>query len=160
LTKFTPSSTGSITKQLTTLNKNDMAKATGLGGVFIKFKDPTAMNNWYQEILSLNPNDYGILFEFNHSIQAKAYLQLGTFAKDSDYFRKEKQQVMLNFRVDNLEELIEHLKVKKVSILNEMEEYEYGKFLHIEDPEGNTIELWEPVDKEFETSDDPKNKMS
>jgi predicted enzyme related to lactoylglutathione lyase len=137
-----------------------MAKATGIGGVFIKFKDPTAMNLWYQEILNLEPNDYGILFEFNNNVQTKAYLQLGTFPEESDYFRNEKQKVMINFRVDDMQELIKHLNAKKVKILNEMEEFEYGKFLHIEDPEGNTIELWEPVDKEFESSDDPKNKMS
>lgn len=127
------------------------AKVIGLGGVFLKFKDPKKMNLWYKEVLGLNTNDYGVLFAFNHqTAEKRAFMQLGTFASTSDYFGSEQQQVMLNFRVQNLLELQKILSEKGVAILNEMEVYEYGKFLHISDPEGNRIELWEPIDSVFQ----------
>ena len=61
-------------------------KVTGLGGVFIKFKDPQNMMKWYQEVLGLTTNDYGVLFSFNGYDEPKGYLQLGTFPDNSDYF--------------------------------------------------------------------------
>lgn len=136
-----------------------MAKAIGLGGVFIKFQDPKGMRNWYQEILGLTTNDYGVLFEFGGSDTKKAYCQLGTFENNTEYFGSKSQQVMINFRVDDLETLLEVFKTKQVVVLDEIESYSYGKFLHIEDPEGNRIELWEPIDAEFEKSPDSKSTM-
>lgn len=128
-----------------------MAKVIGLGGVFLKFKDPAKMRTWYNEVLGMDTNEYGVLFAFNHT-QAKnpAFLQLGTFEENTEYFGEPNQQAMLNFRVDDLEELKRKLRDKGTTIVNEIETYSYGKFLHIEDPEGNRLELWEPVDKEFE----------
>jgi len=108
------------------------------------------MKQWYETALGLTPNDYGVLFSFNRSGNAEGYLQLGAFEASSDYFGKESQQAMINFRVDDMEGLEQHLRSMGTTICNEMETYEYGKFLHIEDPEGNRIELWEPVDKAFE----------
>lgn len=130
-----------------------MGKITGLGGVFIKFNDPKAMTLWYKEVLGMNVNDYGVLFGFNHKANQRGFLQLGTFAADSTYFGNEKQQVMLNFRVSEMEIFISELKAKGVTFLDEMEAYDYGKFIHIEDPEGNRIELWEPKGNDFETSE-------
>jgi predicted enzyme related to lactoylglutathione lyase len=130
-----------------------MAKITGLGGVFIKFNDPKAMNLWYKEVLEMNVNDYGVLFAFNDNSDQKGFMQLGTFEANSTYFGNEKQQVMLNFRVSEIENFIDNLKSKTVKILDELETYEYGKFIHIEDPEGNRIELWEPVDEVFEKTE-------
>lgn len=124
-------------------------KVIGLGGVFIKFKDPDAMREWYKNILGLDVNDYGVLFSFNTQTAPKGYLQLGTFPQESEYFGSAEQQVMLNFRVDNITMIIERLQQNKVLIVNEIQEYEYGKFLHIEDPENNRIELWEPIDQAF-----------
>ena len=116
-------------------------KIIGLGGVFIKFQDPKAMNSWYKEVLGLNTHDYGVLFAYNHSAKQRAFLQLGTFEDSTSYFGKEEQKVMLNFRVQHLENLILDLKTKKVKIVDELKSYDYGKFIHIEDPEGNRIEL-------------------
>lgn len=124
-------------------------KVIGIGGIFFKFKDPKAMNKWYEEVLGMTPNDYGVLFAFNTGVSSTGYLQLGTFQNDTPYFGSEQQQAMINFRVENLAKLIERLQKLNVPILNEMEEYEYGKFIHICDPEGNRIELWEPIDKAF-----------
>lgn len=115
----------------------------------MKFRDPLAMRRWYEEVLGLAVNDYGVLFEFGGEQTKKAYLQLGTFEHSSDYFGSDSQQYMINFRVDNLIELEKELRQKKVVIVDQIDEYEYGKFLHIEDPEGNRIELWEAVDSEF-----------
>lgn len=124
-------------------------KVIGIGGIFFKFKDPKAMNKWYEEVLGMTPNDYGVLFAFNTGVSSTGYLQLGTFQNDTPYFGSEQQQAMINFRVENLAKLIERLQKLNVPILNEMEDYEYGKFIHISDPEGNRIELWEPIDKAF-----------
>ncbi len=122
----------------------------GIGGIFIKFKNPTAIKKWYQETLGILTNDYGILFETKGIAEEKGVLQLGTFEENSTYFGKEEQQCMINFKVNELEEYIEQLRNKKVKFVDEMETYSYGKFIHIEDPEGNRIELWEPVADAFE----------
>ena len=107
----------------------------------------------------MTTNDYVVLFEFNGGERNKAYLQLGTFEHDTDYFGAANQQSMINFRVEDLETLITQLKNHYVTIVDELESYSYGKFLHIEDPEGSRIELWEPVDSEFEKSPDSKMPM-
>lgn len=130
-----------------------MGKVTGLGGVFIKFQDPKAMNVWYKDVLGLKTNDYGVLFAFNKPGSKRGSMQLGTFAATSTYFGSDEQKVMLNFRVQGLKELLETLQAKAVKVLDEIETYEYGSFVHIEDPEGNRIELWEPVDGVFESSE-------
>jgi predicted enzyme related to lactoylglutathione lyase len=132
-----------------------MAQVIGLGGVFLKFKQPEAMRDWYKDVLGMETNAYGVLFEFNGGTHpSKGYLQLGTFEATSDYFGTAQQQAMLNFRVDDLETFQTQLEAASVKIVNTIESYSYGKFLHIEDPEGNRIELWEPVDSEFEASGD------
>lgn len=136
-----------------------MASVIGIGGIFIKFKEPEAMRKWYQDVLGMITNDYGVLFEFNGGSTSKGYLQLGTFESTSDYFGDPQQQTMLNLRVDDLESFQEKISKDGVKIVDAIETYSYGKFLHIEDPEGNRIELWEPVDIEFEKSDDPKMLM-
>jgi predicted enzyme related to lactoylglutathione lyase len=97
----------------------------------------------------MTSNDYGVLFAFNTSSQ-RGYLQLGTFPEDSDYFGANEQKAMLNFRVNDMEKMIERLNQFNVPILNEVQAYEYGKFLHISDPEGNKIELWEAIDTAFD----------
>lgn len=132
-----------------------MAQVIGLGGVFLKFKNPAAMRIWYKDILGIQTNLYGVLFEFNGGTHPqKGYCQLGTFEVDSDYFGDPNQQAMLNFRVDDLIAFKAQLEAAKVMIVDEIESFSYGKFLHIEDPEGNRIELWEPVDSEFEKAGD------
>lgn len=123
-----------------------MAQVTGIGGIFLKFKDPANMRKWYSDTLGMKTNDYGVMFQFNGDTSPnKAYLQLGTFEDSTDYFGSDQQQVMINFRVDNLEELKSQLERDGIIIVDEIQSYSYGKFLHIKDPEGNQIELWEPV---------------
>ncbi len=144
-------------KCLTFIQKSTMkGKVIGLGGVFLKFKSPDIMRNWYANVLGLTTNDYGVLFTFNHD-NKPAHLQLGTFPEDSDYFGSVNQQAMINFRVDDMDQMINKLKENDVKICNDVETYDYGKFIHIEDPEGNRIELWEPIDQAF--SNEPNTKM-
>ncbi|MFK7787781.1 MAG: VOC family protein [Crocinitomicaceae bacterium] len=137
-----------------------MAEITGIGGIFFKFKDPTAMREWYKSVLGMQTNAYGVLFEFNgDNSPNKGQLQLGTFDESTDYFGDQSQQAMINFRVDDLKQFHITLIEKDVKIVDELEEYSYGKFLHIEDPEGNRIELWEPMNDGFTDSDEPKVVM-
>lgn len=132
-----------------------MAKVIGLGGVFIKFNDPLKMREWYRDVLGMTTNAYGVLFEFGPRSNT-GYLQLGTFDATTDYFGDKNQHYMLNFRVLNLVGLETKLRASGVTIVDSIEEYSYGKFLHILDPEGNRLELWEPVDSEFSANDEPK----
>lgn len=137
-----------------------MAEIIGIGGIFLKFKAPKAMRIWYKSVLGMETNDYGVLFEFNgNNSPSKGQLQLGTFEASTDYFGDASQQAMINFRVDDLVGFEVILKEKDVKIVDTLEEYSYGKFLHIEDPEGNRIELWEPVNEGFSESDEPKVTM-
>lgn len=126
-------------------------KVIGIGGIFLRFKDPKAMNQWYEEVLGMTTNDYGVLFSFNANNQTKGYLQIGTFPVGTDYFGDRSQQYMLNFRVDDLDAILLRLHEYKVLIVSEPEVFPYGKFVHIMDPEGNKLELWEPKDRTFDS---------
>lgn len=126
-------------------------KIIGIGGIFFKSQNPKELNQWYYKNLGLVPNDYGCLFESRKSDDPdkKAYLQWSPFEKDTTYFQPSEKEFMINYRVENIEALVEELKSEDVEILDDIETYEYGKFVHIMDPEGNKIELWEPIDKVF-----------
>lgn len=126
-------------------------RVTGFGGIFFKTDNPDKTKNWYYQHLKLVPNEYGSLFEFREGSNPKkiGYNQWGPFSKDSTYFEPSKKEFMLNFRVANIEELIEELRGNGVKISMEIETYEYGKFAHIIDPDGLKIELWEPIDEVF-----------
>ena len=131
--------------------ENKKKKVTGIGGIFFKCKSPDEMKNWYNQNLSLVTNEYGSLFEFRKTDKPneKAYLNWSPFADDTKYFEPSEKEFMINYRVENLEELVDELKSKGVTILDEIEVFEYGKFVHILDPENNKIELWEPIDSVF-----------
>lgn len=127
------------------------AKATGIGGIFFKCRDPEKVREWYQKHLGMKTNEYGSLFEFRKSDtpDVKGYLQWSPFKDDTDYFDPSQKEFMINYRVNNLEEMVEAMRKDGVNILDDIETYEYGKFVHILDPENNKIELWEPVDSVF-----------
>jgi len=126
-------------------------KVTGIGGIFFKCKDPDQMKDWYNENLGLSTNEYGSLFEFRSTDDPdkKGYLQWSPFTDKTKYFEPSKKEFMINYRVENLVELLEELRKSGVEVVGEIEEYEYGKFAWIVDPEGNKLELWEPVDSVF-----------
>ncbi len=128
-----------------------MKKVTGIGGVFFKTKDPDQVKAWYKEHLGMNTDQYGCLFSFRleDRPEVKGHLQWSTFKQDTDYFKPSEKEFMINYRVDDLVALEKELRAAGVNVLDTIEEFEYGKFLHIMDLEGNKIELWEPVDGGF-----------
>lgn len=123
-------------------------KVTGIGGIFFKCEDPVKLKDWYNSNLGLVTNEYGAVFEFRKADgkQEKAYLNWSPMSKDTKHTEPSKKDFMINYRVENIESLVEELKANGVTVLDEIESFEYGKFVHILDPEGNKIELWEPID--------------
>ncbi len=123
-----------------------MKKVTGLGGVFFKCQNPKDMNEWYAKNLGIAVGNYGATFEWRHedNPDKKGTTAWSTFPETTKYFNPSTKPFMINYRVENLVELMEELKKANVTIVDAIAEYDYGKFLHIMDPEGNIIELWEP----------------
>lgn len=123
-----------------------MKKVTGIGGVFFKCKDPEKIKEWYSENLGLPTGPYGASFEWRQAEDPakKGLTQWSPFEDSTKYFEPSTKEFMINYQVENLEELVKELKANNVVILDEMESYDYGKFIHVLDIEGNKIELWEP----------------
>jgi len=123
-----------------------MKKVTGIGGIFFKCKDPQKVKEWYKTHLGLNTDQYGATFkwrEYSDSTK-KGSTQWSPFKETTKYFEPSTKDFMINYRVDNLEALVSELKNEGVAIVDTIETYDYGKFVHIMDIEGNKIELWEP----------------
>lgn len=140
-------------KALTTINrKQSSGRATSIGGVFFKCKDPKKVREWYQTHLGLNTNAYGAVFEWRQAADTtkKGFTQWSPFNEKTKYFEPSTKDFMINYRVENLEALIDQLRKDSVTIVDKVETADYGKFIHILDMEGNKIELWEPNDIEFE----------
>lgn len=129
-----------------------MKRVTGLGGVFFKCKDPKKMKSWYEKHLGFKTDDYGGAFEWRQKLdpEKSGYTAWSPMKEDTNYFDPSEKQFMINYRVENLEKLLEVLKEEDVQIIGEIETYDYGKFAHIIDIEGNKIELWEPTDSAFD----------
>ncbi len=127
-----------------------MQKVTGLGGVFFKCDDPQAMNDWYAKNLGLPVSAYGVTFEWRHADEPakKGSTAWCTFPKDTQYFNPSTKPFMVNYRVQDITALVAELKAAGVTVVDEIAEYDYGKFVHILDPEGNIIELWQPLGEE------------
>jgi predicted enzyme related to lactoylglutathione lyase len=134
-------------------NQNPALKrVTGIGGIFFKCKDPKKLRDWYQTHLGLNTNQYGSVFEFRQGADPskKGFSQWSPFGEKTKYFEPSPKDFMINYRVADLKALISELKKEGVTLTDTMESYNYGKFVHILDLEGNKIELWEPNDVEYE----------
>ena len=127
-----------------------MKKVTGIGGVFFKCRDQEKMMEWYKTHLGLDTNGYGATFgwRLEDDPSKKGMTQWSAFKDTTKYFEPSAKEFMINYRVENLEALLEELKKEGVTIVGELQSYDYGKFAHIMDPEGNKIELWEPTDAE------------
>jgi len=142
-------------KSLITKTSDEQAtlrKATGVGGIFFKCKDPKKVREWYAAHLGLNTNQYGAVFEWRQGVDTtkKGFTQWSPFSEKTKYFEPSTKDFMINYRVENLEGLVEQLRKDSVTVVDKIETVEYGKFVHIMDIEGNKIELWEPNDIEFE----------
>lgn len=128
-------------------------KVTGIGGIFFFSDDPEKTKEWYSNNLGLEVNEWGSSFEFRnaHRPDEINYLQWSPFKQGSKYFAPSKKDFMINYRVQNIEGLVRKLSENDVTIVDTIETYDYGKFVHIMDADGNKIELWEPVDSVFTT---------
>jgi predicted enzyme related to lactoylglutathione lyase len=133
------------------MSDNNTPKVTGIGCIFYRSKDPKGAREWYSKHLGLAVSEYGSSFEFRNANRPEEinYLQWSPFDEETNYFEPSEKQFMINYRVQNIEALVANLKEQGVTIVDEIVSYDYGKFVHIMDHEGNKIELWEPVDRVF-----------
>ena len=123
-----------------------MKKVTALGGIFFKCKDKQKLNAWYGEHLGLEVSDYGTNFEWRDvdDPEKKGLTVWSPFKETTNYFDPSPKDFMINYQVDDIEALVEQLKKEGVILLDEIQSSDYGKFVHLMDPEGNKIELWQP----------------
>ncbi|NOR28778.1 MAG: hypothetical protein GQ540_09675 [Lutibacter sp.] len=137
-----------FTKQ-TVETKKELKRVTGIGGLFFKTENPEKLKEWYKNHLGFNTDDWGCTFWGKDEKGNKASTQWSPFKNDTTYFSPSTKEYMFNYRVHNLKKLLMKLKKEEITIVGEVEEYEYGKFGWILDPDGNKIELWEPIDAPF-----------
>ncbi len=140
------------TKKNETSKTNDTTpKVTGVGGIFFFAEHPKEMREWYAKNLGLEFNAWGgSSFEsrdVNHPDEINS-LQWTLFKKTSTYFEPSKKEFMINYRVQHIEALVNKLQENGVQVLDSIATYDYGKFVHIMDAEGNKIELWEPINND------------
>jgi len=125
-------------------NKN-MKRVIGIGGIFFKAENPKQLAAWYEKHLGI---DFGgkTYSDFQFQKREKGWTAFSLFQQDTQYFDPSAKEFMLNLRVENLDSLLETLRGEGVHVFDEKEDAEYGKFGWILDPEGNKIELWQPVE--------------
>jgi predicted enzyme related to lactoylglutathione lyase len=125
-------------------------RVTGIGGIFFYSDNPKETKDWYAKNLGLEINEWGSSsFESRNVDKPDEInsLQWSPFKKGDEYFSPSKKEFMINYRVQNLEGLLTKLKANGVTIVDSIATYDYGKFVHIMDQEGNKIELWEPAEE-------------
>lgn len=130
-----------------------MKRVTGLGGIFFKSKQPKTLTSWYDKHLGLKfgENSWSSFkWRDRDNPEQLGQTEFSVFPENTDYYSPSESPFMFNFRVENLVELIEILRGEGVTIVGEIEVYDYGKFAWILDPEGHKIELWESIDDVLE----------
>ena len=134
-------------KQEGIIMNDTIPKVTGIGGIFFYSDNPKETKEWYTKNLGIEINEWGSSsFESRNVNRPDEInsLQWKPFKKGDDYFSPSKKDFMINYQVQNIEGLVNKLKENGVTILDSVATYDYGKFVHIMDTEGNKIELWEP----------------
>jgi predicted enzyme related to lactoylglutathione lyase len=123
-----------------------MARVTGIGGVFFKADDPEKLYEWYEKHLGIKREHGYVSFRWRDdgNPDNDGQTAWSIFRKSSDYFDPSSATFMINYRVDDLDVLLEVLRAEGVEIDPKREDYDYGRFAWITDPEGNKIELWQP----------------
>jgi predicted enzyme related to lactoylglutathione lyase len=123
-----------------------MARVTGVGGVFLRSKDPKVLQAWYAEHLGIVVTDYGVMFQWSDEVPAGTGMTIwSAFSQDTKYFGHGEQAVMINYRVDDLDGLLASLEAAGVWIDPKREDHVYGRFAWIKDCDGNRLELWQPL---------------
>jgi predicted enzyme related to lactoylglutathione lyase len=124
-------------------------KVTGVGGILFYMDDPKKTKEWYVQNLGIEINAWGSSSFDSRNIDRPDEInsfQWCPFKKGDEYFAPSKKEFMINYRVQHIEALVQKLTENGVTILDEIVTYDFGKFVHILDTEGNKIELWEPID--------------
>jgi len=129
---------------------NKEPKVIGIGGILFKSKNPDKTKKWYEENLGVVSTDskYGTIYKSRNIDNPNIinYFQWSPFNKNSDFFNHSKKEFMINYNVQNIEQLVENLRQKGITIVDEIKEYKgIGKIVHIYDCDGNYCELWEQV---------------
>lgn len=141
-----------LQNQLNNQNIANKARVTGIGGIFFKSDKPKELKEWYQNNLGLQIDEYGTNFEWYQGIDStkRASTQWSIFNSKSKYMEPSTKDFMINYRVHKLDELLMNLKNNNVTIIDTIESFDYGRFVHIMDIDGNKIELWEPIDEVYD----------
>jgi predicted enzyme related to lactoylglutathione lyase len=126
-------------------------RVTSIGGIFFKTKDPKATKEWYAKHLGFNTDDYGTTFAWRkaETPEIMGFSAWSPMKEDTEYFAPSEKPFMVNYRVDDLEWLVIQLKKEGVTVCDAIETFEYGKFVHIMDNDGNKLELWEANDDRY-----------
>ncbi|SFK44949.1 VOC family protein [Rhodanobacter glycinis] len=123
-----------------------MARITGIGGIFFKAQDPKALGQWYAQHLGLDVQPWGgATLRWGTAEQPTGTIAWNLAGADTACFEPSAAPFMVNYRVDDLASLLESLRSNGCNVLGGPEESEYGKFGWVLDPEGNKVELWEPL---------------
>jgi glyoxylase I family protein len=121
-----------------------MEKVTGIGGFFFRAQDPAALARWYTQHLGIDPTPTSA--DGQPWTQAAGATAFAPFPQDTTMFGRPEQQWMINFRVGNLNAMVEQLRAAGIEVKVDPEVYSMGVFAELHDPEGNPIQLWEPQD--------------
>jgi predicted enzyme related to lactoylglutathione lyase len=124
-----------------------MARVTGIGGVFLRSRDPKAMTKWYAEMLGITLSDFnGAAFQWSDEVPAGTGMTAwSAFPQTTEYLGDMQQAVMINYRVDDMDALLEKLAAAGVWIDPKRDDASYGRFAWIKDCDGNRLELWQPL---------------
>jgi len=126
---------------------NSGPRVTGIGGIFFKAKDPAALKAWYSKNLGIRMSGYGSTFEWHQGMDStkKGFTSWAPFKETTKYFQPSEKQFMINYRVEGLDQLLAQMKAAGIIPTDSIAKTSYGNFVHLMDPEGNKIELWEPI---------------
>ena len=121
-----------------------MAKVLGVGGVFFKSPDPKRLYDWYTRWLGMQLENWGIAF-YPQTMPPNGQTVWSAFEAEANYFAPSEKDFMFNLVVDNLEEALKQVQEGRAPIIGDIEKLEYGSFGWFMDPDGNKVELWEPI---------------
>ncbi|HEY2094079.1 MAG TPA: VOC family protein [Thermoanaerobaculia bacterium] len=118
-----------------------MEKVAGIGGIFFRAQDPKALKEWYAKHLGVGPAPECPDEPWQQDAGPTVF---EAFPVKTEYFGREAQQWMINFRVRDLDAIVAQLRDGGIEVAD-VQKYPYGSFARIHDPEGNPIELWQPA---------------
>jgi predicted enzyme related to lactoylglutathione lyase len=126
--------------------KEPMGKVTGIGGVFIKAKDPERLYSWYGKYLGIQKSEFGAVFQWREVDRDKPVGKTtwALFPQNTKYLGSADNAFMINYRVDNLDAVLKRLEADGIKVEGR-QDADYGRFAWVTDPEGHRIELWEPL---------------